>query len=71
MINEVNGILHEYNSELILYTYDSLLFDYDINDGRELIIKLQDVMTQSNKYPVKIKAGVNYHAMTDMTSRLC
>ena len=70
MINEVNGILHEYNSELILYTYDSLLFDYDINDGRELIIKLQNVMSQSNKYPVKIKAGTNYHAMMDMTSRL-
>jgi hypothetical protein len=69
MINEINHLLGQYNSELILYTYDSLLFDYDINDGKELIIKLQALMSQSNKYPVKIKAGVNYHAMTDMTSR--
>jgi hypothetical protein len=27
-------------------------------------------MSKSNKYPVKIKAGVNYHKMQDMTSRV-
>ena len=70
MLNDVNDLLRDYNTNIILYTYDSLLFDYDINDGKSLIIKLQDIMSQSNKYPVKIKAGINYHAMTDMTSRI-
>jgi endogenous inhibitor of DNA gyrase (YacG/DUF329 family) len=70
VIDEVNGVLHKYNTELILYTYDSLLFDFDMRDGKELIIKLQETMSKSNKYPVKIKAGVNYHKMQDMTSRV-
>jgi endogenous inhibitor of DNA gyrase (YacG/DUF329 family) len=70
MINSVNGVLHEYDTELILYTYDSLLFDYNIKDGKNLLIKLRDVMSQSGRFPVKTKAGINYHAMTDMTSRI-
>ena len=56
VINEVNGILHEYNTELVLYTYDSLLFDFDMKDSKDLILKLKTIMSQSNKYPVKIKA---------------
>jgi hypothetical protein len=70
MLNSVNDLLCEYNTKIILYTYDSLLFDYDIKDGKELLIKLQDVMSQAGRFPVKTKAGVNYHAMTDMTSRI-
>jgi len=70
MINEVNSLLGQYNSELILYTYDSLLFDYDIKDGKELLLKLKHVMSQTDKYPVKINAGINYHAMQNMTSKV-
>ena len=57
-------------TNIIQYTYDSLLFDFDIRDGKDLIIKLRETMSKSNKYPVKIKAGVNYHKMQDMTSRV-
>ena len=70
IINDVNNVISGYDSELVLYTYDSLLFDYNLKDGKELITKLRDVMSQSNKYPVKIKAGINYHVMKDMTSRI-
>ena len=47
-----------------------ILLTRPLEDSKSLIIKLQDIMSQSNKYPVKIKAGINYHAMTDMTSRI-
>lgn len=70
VLNSVNELLQEYNTELILYTYDSLLFDYDLKDGKELLIKLKNVMSQAGKYPVKTKAGVNYHTMSDMTSKI-
>ena len=70
VINEVNYLLGQYNSELILYTYDSLLFDYDMKDGKELLLKLKHVMSQNGKYPVKINAGVNYHTMQNMTSKV-
>ena len=68
--NDINDLLCEYNTNIILYTYDSVLFDYDIKDGKELLIKLRDVMSQAGRFPVKTKAGVNYHVMTDMTSRI-
>ena len=70
VLNDVNDLLSEYNTNIILYTYDSLLFDYDMSDGKELLNKLKDVMNQAGRFPVKIKAGINYHAMTDMTSRI-
>jgi hypothetical protein len=70
VLNNVNDLLCEYNTKIILYTYDSLLFDYDLKDGRKLLLKLKDVMSQAGRFPVKTKAGVNYHVMTDMTSRI-
>ncbi len=69
-LNDLNDLLCEYNTNIILYTYDSILFDYDIKDGKELLIKLRSLMEQSGRFPVKTKAGVNYHAMKDMTSRI-
>tara|TARA_Y100000593_G_scaffold68243_1_gene125449 strand:+ start:5861 stop:7207 length:1347 start_codon:yes stop_codon:yes gene_type:complete len=70
MLNNVNDLLSEYNTNIILYTYDSLLFDYDMKDGKELLLKLRDIMSQAGRFPVKTKAGVNYHVMKDMTSRI-
>jgi DNA polymerase I-like protein with 3'-5' exonuclease and polymerase domains len=69
VINNVHELLRDYNSRLILYTYDSLLFDFDLDDGKELIFKIKETISASG-YPVKIKAGVNYHGMTDMTTKV-
>ena len=70
ILNDINDLLCEYNTNIILYTYDSVLFDYDIKDGKELLLKLRNVMSQAGRFPVKTKAGLNYHVMTDMTSRI-
>jgi len=70
VLNNVNDLLREYETDIILYTYDSLLFDYNLADGKELLLKLRNVMSQSGRFPVKTKAGINYHNMKDMTSRL-
>jgi len=69
VINNVHELLRDYNSRLILYTYDSLLFDFDLDDGKELIFKIKETISAGG-YPVKIKAGVNYHGMTDMTNKV-
>lgn len=61
--------LKQCSSRLVLYTYDSMLFDYDMNDGKRFIIRMKNILSDHDKYPVKIKAGVNYHDMKDMTSR--
>ena len=70
ILNDINDLLCEYNTNIILYTYDSVLFDYDMKDGNELLLKLRNVMSQAGRFPVKTKAGINYHAMIDMTSRI-
>ena len=69
VINEVNTLLTGYNSKLILYTYDSFLIDFDITDGKQLITEIKHTISAGN-FPVKIKAGVNYHKMQDMTNRV-
>jgi len=70
IISDVMEVLQGKNTKLILYTYDSLLFDYDISDGKQLILELKQVMTDNNKYPVKISAGKNYHEMLDLTKKV-
>ncbi len=58
VLNDVNDLLSEYNTNIILYTYDSLLFDYDRKDGKELLVKLKDVMSQSGRFPVKLRPAL-------------
>ena len=70
VINNVLEVLQGKNTKLILYTYDALLFDYDVTDGKQLIIDLKRVMNEQDKYPVKIAAGKNYHTMLDMTEKV-
>ena len=69
VLNELNDHMINMSSKLILYTYDSFLIDYDLRDGKEAIKSIKDVISEQNKYPVKLKAGVNYNVMKDMTSR--
>lgn len=70
VINEINTLLTGHNSKLVLYTYDSFLIDFDLTDGKDLIKEIKDTISEGN-YPVKIKAGVNYHQMQDMTNKVC
>ena len=70
VINEVNEFIQNYNSKVILYTYDSLLFDYDMTDGRDFILKLKDLMSSTGKMPVRLKAGSNLHDLQDMTNKI-
>lgn len=69
VVNEIHELLTAYSSKLILYTYDSLLFDFDLNDSKDLILKLKNIIS-ANGYLVKIKAGINYHNMQDMTIKV-
>jgi DNA polymerase I-like protein with 3'-5' exonuclease and polymerase domains len=69
MINEVNALLGPYDTKLILYTYDSLLFDFNLKDGKQLILDIKNTMT-NDKFPVKIKAGKTMQDMQNMTSKV-
>ena len=69
ILNTLNDHMIDLSSKLILYTYDSFLFDYDMKDGKDTILLLKDIISEQGKYPVKLKAGVNYNVMKDMTSK--
>ena len=52
-----------FSSKLILYTYDSFLWDFDKRDGAELLRVVREELEQQGRFPVKIEIGPDYHNM--------
>ena len=52
-----------FSSKLILYTYDSFLFDFNKKDGAELIKIIKEELEQNGKFPIKLEIGPDYHNM--------
>ena len=65
LIPEIRG----YKSKLILYSYDSFLLDFNIEDGLDYLMKVKNILEQDKKYPVKVSWGLNYHDMEDITEK--
>ena len=61
--------IREYKSKLILYSYDSFLLDFNIEDGLDYLMKVKNILEQDKKYPVKVSWGLNYHEMKDITEK--
>ena len=64
-MERVIKVLNDYNSKFILYTYDSFTFDFDMSEGKELILKIKAAM----KYPTRISFGSNYGDLKDVSYR--
>ncbi len=65
LIPEIEG----YKSKLVLYSYDSFLFDFYLPDGLKFLKKVKGIIEQSGKFPVKVSKGWNYHEMEDITRK--
>ena len=59
----------DYKSKLILYSYDSFLLDFNMEDGLNYLKKVKQILEQDGKYPVKVSWGLNYHEMKDITEK--
>ena len=71
ILNNLIPEIKNYNSKLILYNYDSFLFDFDYkNDGLDYLKKVKDILECSGKFPTTSTMGDNYHEMQDITERL-
>jgi len=57
---DVNMLLKNSKSKIVLYTYDSILIDFHKDDGIDLVREIKRIMMYNNKFPIKIKAGNNY-----------
>jgi hypothetical protein len=61
VIKELNKYLKDKKSTLILYVYDSFLFDFSKSDGKETLIKIKEIV--SKKRTIKMKVGKNYDVL--------
>ena len=55
ILKEALRFLKDKKTRLVLYTYDALLFDFHKEDGRETLEKLQEILEEGGKYPIKVK----------------
>jgi len=56
-------------SKLILYSYDSFLLDFNMEDSLNYLMKVKKILEQNGKFPVKVSWGLNYHKMKDITEK--
>lgn len=68
-IRKIQDFLKSRSTNMILYTYDSFLFDLDRTEGLEVILQLKKILN-AGSFPVKVKAGLNYGEMQDITERI-
>jgi hypothetical protein len=60
LINDLTQRLDGKNTKLILYTYDSFLFDYSPKDTPAII---KSILETFKEIPFHLKAGFNYHEL--------
>lgn len=60
ILKEVLRYLKDKKTKLVLYTYDALLFDFNKEDGKETLEKLQEILEEGGKYPIKFKYSKDF-----------
>ena len=68
-ILKVQDYLLNKNTKLVLYGYDSFLFDFSQQDGVETLKDIKSIL-EEGKHFTKSKMGLNYGEMQDITKRL-
>jgi hypothetical protein len=58
-LRQVQDALKSYQSRMILYTYDSVLFDIEFSEAKTLLPTIKNMLEQGN-FPVKTKVGDIY-----------
>ena len=59
ILKEVLSYLRDKKSKVTLYTYDAILFDFYLEDGKETLENLKKILETQGKYPVKYKHSNN------------
>ena len=62
ILKDILKCLEGKRTKLVLYNYDSFLFDYSKADGKEILCDIQDILQQDG-YRVSCKYGSNYQEM--------
>jgi hypothetical protein len=67
-IANVVQFLEKMNTKVVLYTYDSILLDFDHREGGEILRHIVSLMTHNGEFPVKVEQGKTYGQMRDVTN---
>jgi hypothetical protein len=59
ILYEIFKILRGKNTKLVLYVYDSFLFDFDKNE-KDVMLQIAEIFERKN-LQFKIKKGINYN----------
>ncbi len=70
VMRELIPFLKDKQSKLILYSYDSFLFDFKLTDGLDFLKNVKEILEQNGIFPTKSSKGLNYHEMEDITEKL-
>jgi hypothetical protein len=59
-LRQVNQYLIGRKTKAVLYTYDSILFDFHKEDGVVVLGDIMEIMKLGNRFPIKVYAGDSY-----------
>lgn len=65
-LRQCQDLLKEHETCMILYTYDSILFDVPTAEAQKILPALKQILEQGN-FPVKTKAGYIYSKMNTIS----
>ncbi len=68
-LKRVNEYLKTKKTKAILYTYDSVLFDFYIKDNINTIIDIMKIMTDDYTFPIKVYMGDSYNSLIQIYPR--
>jgi hypothetical protein len=58
-LQQVQALIKDYETAMILYTYDSVLFDVPLSEAKDLLPRIKQTLEQGN-FPTKVKVGDIY-----------
>lgn len=62
ILEDILKVLRDYKSKVVLVVYDSLLIDFDTEDGKEPILKIKQII-ENQGLSAKFKYGKDYNSL--------
>lgn len=66
-IRKVLEYLDGRKTKAVLYTYDSVLYDFHKDDGYKVLQEIRNIMNYEGRFPMKTYIGDNYHDMIQIS----
>jgi hypothetical protein len=61
LLSRIFEFLKDKKTKMVLYVYDSMLFDFSLEDGKETLQSLKELI--SSDFPIKLKRGNRYSSL--------